>query len=215
MSEALRERQAQKDRILEAALVHAAFDGWTRRTLSHAARDEGLDSATALRLFPQGGDSLLAWLDDWADRKMLEAVPADELARLPIRRRISALVRARLEVLTPHREAVRRAVLAHGMPQNVYESGKALWRTVDRIWQAAALPPGADSGFSYYSRRATLASVVLATSLYWLEDQSEDNRDTWAFLERRIEDVMRFGRFTGQLKSLLPFAGLGSRPTAP
>ena len=30
--------------------------------------------ATARRLFPQGGDSLLAWLDDWADRRMVEAV---------------------------------------------------------------------------------------------------------------------------------------------
>ena len=40
---------------------------------STPARDAGLDPATARRLFPQGGDSLLAWLDDWADRRMLGA----------------------------------------------------------------------------------------------------------------------------------------------
>ncbi len=32
MSEAMEERRAAKDRVLEAALMHAAFDGWSRKT---------------------------------------------------------------------------------------------------------------------------------------------------------------------------------------
>ena len=71
MSEAVEERRALKDKLLEAALLHAAFDGWSRRTLLNAAKDAGVDPATARRLFPHGGDSLLEWLDDWADRQML------------------------------------------------------------------------------------------------------------------------------------------------
>ena len=89
MSDALAERRALKDRVLEAALLHAAFDGWSRRTLVNAAADAGLDPATARRLFPQGGDSLLAWLDDWADRRMLAAVAGHAIERLPVRRRIA------------------------------------------------------------------------------------------------------------------------------
>ena len=85
MSEALDERRAQKDRVLEAAMLHAAFDGWSRRTLVNAAADAGLDPATARRLFPQSGDSLLAWLNDWADRRMLAAIPGDHgIERLPV-----------------------------------------------------------------------------------------------------------------------------------
>ncbi|MEK0084583.1 COQ9 family protein [Benzoatithermus flavus] len=194
MTDAVAERRALKDRVLEAALLHAAFDGWSRRTLINAAADAGLDPATARRLFPQGGDSLLAWLDDWADRRMLEAVSAQELERLPVRRRIALLVRTRLELLAPHREAMRRAAVAHGFPTNVAEAGRALWRTVDRMWQAAGLGGEPAEGFSYYSRRASLAAVLIATFLYWLEDHSEGSADTWAFLDRRIEDVMRIGR---------------------
>jgi ubiquinone biosynthesis protein COQ9 len=55
--------------------------------------------------------------------------------------------------------------------------------------------------------------------LYWLEDISPDNEETWAFLDRRIEDVMRIGQVRGQVKGLvrdLPGAGLlqrqGARP---
>ena len=200
MIDPLAERRALKDRVLEAALLHAAFDGWSRRTLVHAAHDAGLDSSTARRLFPQAGDSLLAWFDDWADRQMLEAVERVDLARLPVRRRISLLVRARLEVLAPHREAVRRAVAARGMPANLGEGGRSLWRTVDLMWRAAGLGGSPAEGFAFYSRRATLAGVLASTLLYWLGDQSEGAADSWAFLDRRVEDVMRIGRLRSTIE---------------
>ncbi|MCS6780586.1 MAG: COQ9 family protein [Geminicoccaceae bacterium] len=201
-SEALRARQEQRDRILEAALAHAAFDGWSTRTLLAAADDAGIDRATARRLFPQGGDSLLAWLDDWADRRMLEACPAEELARLPIRRRIARLVRARLEPLTPHREAVRRALAARGLPGNLIDAGKGFWTTLDRIWQATGLPPEADAGLDFYTRRLTLAGVLASTTLFWLDDESEDCAASWAFLDRRIEDALKVGRLAGRALDL-------------
>ena len=207
-------RVAQKDAILEAALVHAAFDGWSRRTLNQAAEDAGFDTATARRLFPQGGDSLLAWLGDWADRRMLEAVDHEALARKPVRERVATLVRTRIEVLDDHKEAMRRAALIRGNPANIATAGKALWRTVDRIWDAAGFPIAREQGLSRYSRRATLASVVVSTLLYWLEDISPDNEETWAFLDRRIEDVMRVGQLRGQLQGLvrnLPGSGLLQR----
>lgn len=212
MHDALGERRELKDRVLEAALLHAAFDGWSRRTLVNAASDVGVDPATARRLFPQAGDSLLDWLDDWADRRMLESLSGEELQRLPVRQRIARLVRARLEPLTPHREAIRRAAVAAGMPSNVAQAGQGLWRTVDRIWQAAGMGGDPREGFSYYSRRATLAAVLLATFFYWLDDQSEDCADSWAFLDRRIEDAMRVGRARSQLERW--FGRLGGRPRA-
>jgi ubiquinone biosynthesis protein COQ9 len=210
-------RIAQKDNILEAALVHAAFDGWSRRTLLQAAADVGLDAAAARRLFPQGGDGLLAWLGDWADRRMLERVDRDSLTRLPVRQRITRLVRARIEVLDDHKEAMRRAALVRGNPANLGTAGKALWRTVDRIWDAAGFPNSREQGLSRYSRRSTLAAVLVATLLYWLEDISPDNEETWAFLDRRIEDVMRFGQWRGKVLGMinnLPGAGLWSARSA-
>ena len=210
MSDLVDERRAQRDRIFESALLHAAFDGWTRRTLLNAAADAGIDAGTARRLFPRGGDGLLAWLDDWADRRMLAAVEGEDLALLPVRRRIARLVRARLEPLSPHREAMRRAALANGLPGNLATSTRALWRTVDLTWHAAGLGGSAAAqGFSYYSRRATVAAVVGATFLYWLEDRSEGSADTWAFLDRRIEDVMRIGKARAQVERW--FGPLGGR----
>jgi ubiquinone biosynthesis protein COQ9 len=211
MSEAVAERRALKDKLLESALLHAAFDGWSRRTLLNAAKDAGVDAGTARRLFPRGGDSLLEWLDDWADRQMLAATEGEDLAQLPVRRRIARLARARLEALGQHREALRRAAVAHLLPGNVLGSGRSLWQTVDRMWQAAGLGGDPAEGFSYYSRRATLAGVLTATFLYWLQDQSEGFAETWAFLDRRIDDVMRFGQASSRFTSMF---GRGGRPAS-
>ena len=207
MSDPADERRALKDRILEAALVHAAFDGWGGRTLRNAALDAGVDPATARRLFPRGGDSLLDWLDDWADRRMLARVAGEDLAAQPVGRRIARLLRARFEALGPHREAVRRAVLARGLPHNLPGGIAALWRTVDRVWEAAGFPAGERRELDYYTRRTLLAGILVATLLYWLEDESDDFRETWAFLDRRIEEALRYGRLPGRL-----FAFLRSAP---
>ena len=211
MSEAVEERRALKDKLLESALLHAAFDGWSRRTLLNAAKDAGVDPATARRLFPRGGDSLLEWLDDWADRQMLAATEGEDLTQLPVRRRIARLARARLEALGQHREALRRAAVAHLLPGNVLGSGRSLWQTVDRMWQAAGLGGDPAEGFGYYSRRATLAGVLTATFLYWLQDQSDGFADSWAFLDRRIDDVMRFGQASSRFTSMF---GRGRRPAS-
>ncbi len=214
MSSAIKERQQLRDRILEAALTHAPFDGWGRHAFENAARDAGVDLATARRLFPREADSLLEWLEDWADRRMLEAVAGEDLSKLPVRRRIARLVRARFEALAPHREALRRAVLARGLPHNLPGGISALWRTVDRIWKAAGFPPEKDDRIQYYTRRALLASILMATFFYWLEDASEGFRDSWAFLDRRLEDALRLGRLPARFRDFLSFGSFASRGRA-
>ena len=90
-------------------------------------------------------------------------------------------------------------------------SGRSLWQTVDRMWQAAGLGGDPAEGFGYYSRRATLAGVLTATFLYWLQDQSDGFADSWAFLDRRIDDVMRFGQASSRFTSMF---GRGRRPAS-
>lgn len=189
-------RQEQRDRLLGAALVHVPFDGWCRRSLRAGAADLGMDLGLARRLFPRGGDDLLIHLEDWADRQMLARTDLAGLARLRTHERIAELVRARLAILTPHREALRRATAARWLPGNAIAATTSLWRTVDLIWEAAGDRP-ADA--SYYSKRALLAAVWTSTFLFWLDDRSEALADTWAFLERRLDNVMRFGKLRARV----------------
>jgi ubiquinone biosynthesis protein COQ9 len=195
-------REEQRDRLLEAALVHVPFDGWSRRSLLAGAADLGLERALARRLFPRAGDDLLVHVERWADRRMLAQV--GPLEDLRVRDRIAALVRARLEALAPHREAMRRATAARVLPSNGLAACGSLWRTVDLMWSAA----GDDvRDASYYTKRSLLAAVWTSTFLFWLDDRSEASQDTFAFLDRRIENVMQIGRLRSSFDDF--FRGLG------
>ncbi len=197
-------REAQRDRLLQAALVHVPFDGWSWRTLRAASADLGLAPGLARRLFPQGGDDLLVHLEDWADRQMLARIDPAELASLRLRERIARLVRARLEALTPHREALRRATAARLLPGNAIAATTSLWRTVDLIWELAG---DRANDASYYTKRGLLAAVWTTTFLIWLDDRSEGLEATWAFLERRLDNVLQIGKVRARIEDALKGVG--------
>lgn len=185
--------------LVMAALPHVPFDGWSRRAMRHAARDAGLDQAAADRAFPYGAADMVAAFSQLADRHMIGVLEQRELAAMKVRQRISVGVRTRLEEWTPHREAVRRGIAVFALPQNTGTAVRCLYDTVDAIWYAAG---DTATDWNFFSKRALLAGVYSATALYWLDDRSERTADSWAFLDRRIDDVMRIPKVGARLKSI-------------
>lgn len=191
---------ALRDKIVEAALPHVPFDGWTPRAARRAAADLGLTRADAMRAFPFGAADMVAHFSDLADRRMVAELERRDIASMKIRERITTAVRVRLEQAAPHREAVRRALAVLALPSNVVLGGKCLYRTVDAMWVAAG---DRSTDWNFYSKRSLLAGVFSSTVLYWLDDRSDDMADTWAFLDRRIADVMRIPKVTGRVRSFV------------
>lgn len=182
---------AVKDAIVAALLPNAPFDGWSLEALDAAAREAEIDSATLATLFPRGPLDAVAWFSHWADRMMMETMAASLDADLPLKERIAHAMRARLALLAPHREAVRRALSLLALPLNAPLGLRLLYDTVDALWYAAG---DASTDFSFYTKRALLAGVYAATTFYWLDDRSEDGGATDAFLERRLGEVMLLPR---------------------
>jgi ubiquinone biosynthesis protein COQ9 len=128
----------------------------------------------------------------------MEAGGASELK---IRERIKVAVRARIEQTVGGRESVRRGLAMLALPPNGPLGLKLLYRTVDAIWYAAG---DTSTDFNFYTKRAMLAGVYSSTLLYWLNDRSGDSEATWAFLDRRIDNVMRFEKLKADVTSWKP-----------
>lgn len=187
--QAAAEKTAQRDAVIRAALPHVPFDGWSRKTLAVAAENAGFGAAAAARLFPGGVKEAVAHFMDMADRLILEDLAALDLKAMEIRVRIATAVRTRLERWTPHREAVRRALALSPLPSFAGNSLRGWYNTVDVIWRAAG---DTSTDFNFYTKRGLLAAVYASTVLFWLDDRSENCAATWAFLDRRIAEVMQF-----------------------
>ena len=182
------DNDALREEILLAALPHVPFDGWGQTALNRGAADAGHDDATARRLFQGGAAEMIACHSRYADRIMLEALDTCDLDAMKVRERIITAVRTRLEQNSAHREAVRRGLSLLALPQHAPLATRLLYRTVDAMWYAAG---DTSTDYNFYSKRALRAGVYSATLLYWLNDKSEGYEATWAFLERRVADVLK------------------------
>jgi ubiquinone biosynthesis protein COQ9 len=167
---------------------HAGFDGWGDRAVESAAMVLGVKPEIAGLVFPDKVSMIDAWFAA-IDAAMLEKLPPATLGAMKIRARITALVEARLALVTPDKEALRRALAILAMPQNVPLAVKLGWRSADAMWRAAG---DTATDYNHYTKRAILGSVYGATLEVFMQDDSDDHAETRAFLARRIDGIMRF-----------------------
>ena len=168
---------------------NAAFDGWGEDAVVTAAGMLGIDPDVAALAFPGGAvDMIDAWFAD-VDRRMLAALPAERLATMKVREKISALIETRLELLAPNRESLRRALAILALPQNIARGARLGWRAADGMWRAAG---DTATDYNHYTKRGMLAAIYGATVTVLLDDESEGLAETRGFLARRIEGIMRF-----------------------
>lgn len=174
----------------------AAFDGWSAEAVTTAAEECGIDAQVARLAFPGGAmDMIDAWTAS-VDTAMAHALPAQQIGNLPIRERIRRLVQFRLDHVAANRESLRRALSIMAMPQNLARAAQLGWRSADAMWRLAG---DTAVDYNHYTKRVTLGGIYAATLTVFANDESEDFAETRAFLDRRIEGVMKFEKAKARL----------------
>jgi len=171
---------------------NAVFDGWTRAAVDSAAAQLGIDPVQARLAMPKTQAGMIDIYIQEVDRALEASFTPKRLAGMKIREKIRSLVWHRLEIMGPAREAVRRALAILAMPQNLPLALRISWRSADLMWRIAG---DRSTDFNHYTKRMTLGAVYGSTLFSWLDDQSDGWSDTAAFLDRRIDDVMRLEKF--------------------
>ena len=178
---------ATETALLDAALMHVPFDGWTDATFRAAIADAEVEPVVARALFPRGALDLATAFHRRGDDEMVRRLEETDMSQMKFRDKVALAVRLRLEAVED-REVVRRGTTLFALPMHAAEGARLIWGTADRIWKALG---DTSDDINWYTKRATLSGVYSSTVLYWLGDDSADRQATWDFLDRRIADVMR------------------------
>lgn len=189
-------KTSPKEQLLEAALMHVPFDGWSQATFDAAIVDSGVERTVAQSVCPRGAVDLAIAYHEQGDAEMVARMGAADLGAMKYSERVAAAVRFRLEAVED-KEVVRRGTTLFALPMYAGDGAKAIWGTADAIWNTLG---DTSEDVNWYTKRATLSGVYSATVLFWLGDSSEDHVDTWAFLDRRIENVMQIEKLKAQVK---------------
>ena len=175
--------------LLEAALPHVPFDGWTSKALKQAVRGTGLPVGAEELYFPGGALEMIEFWNAEMDAQIEEKTAKLDLANMRIRDKVSAGVLARLYAIGPFEEAARRAIARTALPDGLSLGPKILWAASDTIWRAIN---DRSTDINYYTKRMTLSAVISTSLASWLADTDPQKQKSRAFLDARIENVMQF-----------------------
>jgi len=184
-------------KLMLAALPNVAFDGWSNSTFVAACREADISEGKARLFCPRGALDLAVAFHKWGDDQFEATFTKKKISQLKVREKIRKAVELRIK-LASDKEAVRRGVVLFSLPIYGFEGSRLIWDTSDLIWE---LIGDNSEDYNWYSKRTILSAVYATTVLYWLGDNSEESEETWHFLDRRIEDVMRFENAKVQLKT--------------
>ncbi|MFS4581074.1 COQ9 family protein [Phaeobacter sp. C3_T13_0] len=183
--------------LLDAALSHVPFDGWSAPTFASAVEESRVAPALADVLCPRGAVDLAVAFHKRGDQLMLERLATESMIGLRFRDKIALAVRLRLEIVED-KEAVRRGTTLFALPQYTGDGVGLIWGTANAIWLALG---DSSEDINWYTKRGTLTGVYSSTVLYWLGDDSPGHQASWDFLDRRIDNVMQFEKLKAQVQS--------------
>ncbi|KAI9728273.1 MAG: Ubiquinone biosynthesis protein coq9, mitochondrial [Cirrosporium novae-zelandiae] len=205
--------------ILSASLVHVPAHGFSETALQLGARDAGYLPAS-LQLFPRGAFDLINYYLIIQRLALKDHVQfPDETTGVAARVRTLMLERLRANKDIIHQwqdvrdisihllelpyisAAAIRALALMALPSHLRPSLTELANLADEIWYLAG-----DTSIdeTWYTKRASLATIYSAADLFMTQDTSTDFTDTETFLDRRLEDVNTVG---GTLRDVGEWAG--------
>ncbi|HRY23677.1 MAG: hypothetical protein H6852_15730 [Geminicoccaceae bacterium] len=191
--------------LLEAAFALIAEKGWHGFSALALAERTGASLDDIHDLLPTPA-ALVGRLGERLDRAML-AAPPDELLELSPRERLFELLMRRLDALAPFKPGLARLrVEARAEVELALATLASLDRMAAWLLDLAGLPGRGLRG--RLARRALMLAYgrVLAV---WLADDTPDQDDTLAELDKRLDQLERLARLGDRLT-----AGLGPRPRA-
>ena len=182
----------QKAAVLAAALARAPLEGFSPTMLSRALADAGV----AAEHIPHGCTTLIEYWSTQVDRDLTAGLAAADLKVMKVRLRIRTAVLTRLALIAPHKLAARQAAIFLALPHHALLAVRLLGRSADAMWRAAG---DTSTDFNWYSKRASLGAVYAATEIAWFGDDTPDGSATAAFLDARIDNVMRYEKLKARL----------------
>ena len=188
--------ERERKTILNRALIDIENSGFNKKMLLNAAKNCKISEGKLGRLFPEGIFELKQYYFSEIDEQMLQKIKTQNYENIRVRDKIFNGVLIRLDLFKKNKTSIKYIFVSES--SNPIKSLKHLWRTSDLIWKSAG---DSSTDYNHYTKRLLLSWVYITTLICWFNDKSRNINDTKLFLNRRIDEVLEFGKQSGKIKS--------------
>ena len=187
--------EKQRIKILNKSLIEIKNYGFNKNMLLKATKDCNLSEGDLGRLFPESLYELKELFFYETDKKMIKLLNKANSNNIRIRDKIYNGIIIRLEIFQKNKDSVKHIFVSESATP--IKSFKNLWNTADLIWKAAG---DNSTDYNHYTKRLLLSWVYLSTILCWFNDKDKNLNETKLFCNRRIDEVLNFGKKSAMLK---------------
>lgn len=197
-----------KERILAEFLKIAAFDGWTKEAVLMAVSNCGIEEKFVSLIFENFRLDLAEFYIESQNKKAAEKISAIEnFHQKKIRDKIRLSLYERFAIEEENKIALQRLVNFYLNPKNFVDfkigakpmihGMKAAYKISDSIWKNIN---DQSTDFNFYTKRLTLAKIILRSLSVFLKDDLENFPKTKSFIDSQIEKVMKFEKRKAEFK---------------
>ncbi len=189
-----------KQRILDKSLELATQSSWEELHLYDVAGALNLSLDQIRVHFSQKDDLVEAWYDR-ADIAMLKAAEKKTFLKLDMQQRLHKLIMVWLDALAKHKTISRDMLLYKLEPGHIHLQVLGtlrISRTVQWLREAAHQD---STSLMRIVEEIGLSSIYLITFVYWMNDTSDNQERTRAFLKRKLD---RAGHLMKWLEGWMP-----------
>lgn len=181
-------------KIIEIIAEDCAYSGLSMHKARKAALQNNIKPAEFDLYFMGGLSDIAQAFSTYMDEKMSKRLEAEKIRPIRIRDKVAHATWVRFEEMYNYPEMVRSCARYWSI-QAPDQAGSAVWKSADIIWNWAG---DAAQDYNHYTKRGLLSGVIISTTLYWLGDSSDNKVKSKAFLNRRIDNVLKIGQFVGK-----------------
>ena len=188
----------RENKLLLQFVKNVPFDGWSWNALYNSADDLNIykkeltenDKADLRDFFDNEIEIAVKKFNDYLDNEMEKKFIKLKLSNQKIPIKIKKLIMLRINACSEYKDAVRSSFALMSLPQNSKSAMKMLYKTCDLMWRVSN---DKSTDFSFYTKRLILSGIYTSTIFYWLNENNLKKVED--FLDRRLSDVNKFGRF--------------------
>lgn len=191
----------QKQNILNKVIENFDDSGFSKNLLKTSCKNCGYEDDFYQIAFENGISSLIEFyfLDKLAI--LAEKINQDnDFLSLKTHEKIEMMIKEYFKMFSQDKYFLKKCHYHMAMPQNLICYNKLKWKISDKMWQIAN---DKSIDFNYYTKRTTLLAVISAMLLYFINDDSDNDSDSWEFLQKQLGCIAQFGKFKFSLKQKL------------
>ena len=170
-------------------------------TLSKLKIDESVYYDIKNELFPKGLNSLMYELNLLINKRLSNEKKPLRFKSLRVNEKVKYFTMRRLMIF----ESLVDKKSFFGKlfkPNLLLNSNKVLFKIADEIW---FLSGDKSTDYNYYTKRIILMKVYALTFSFFIFDNSKNLERTRNFLDKEIDIVLKFGKFTNKIKNKIRF----------